>query len=64
MIASCQADVDDFATKRTDLLAPMHFIARLGFKNVLSCCFILAAFFCLRILLLGSKTKGKLLAGH
>lgn len=45
MIASCQVDVDDFVTKGTDLFAPMHFIAKLGFKSALSCCFMTACIF-------------------
>lgn len=45
MIASCQVDVDDFVTKGTDLFPPMHFIAKLGFKNVLSCCFMTTCIF-------------------
>lgn len=45
MIASCHIDIDDFVTKGTDLFAPMHFIVRLCFKKVLSCCFISTCIF-------------------
>lgn len=45
MIASCQVDVGDFVTKGTDLFAPLHFVERLGIKNVLSCCFMTICIF-------------------
>lgn len=56
-IASCHIDVDDFVTKGTDLFAPMHFIVRLCFKRVLSCCFISTCIFLFENILLGSKIE-------
>lgn len=59
MIASCQDDADDFVTKGTDLFAPLHFIERLGFKNVLSCCFMTICIFLFENIATWKQNKGE-----